>query len=87
MEYVDILLLENGVFCLAPSWDMEEGDFVCLPDCTTGKNKVLEVISVATDKVDGDFVTMVNRYVGYPLPKVTAKYKRTEVEWNEPVHE
>ena len=85
-NYIDVLLLANGVFCLAPAWDVKEGDFVCLPD-STGENKVLEVLSVVTDKTNGDFSKMMERYVGYPLPKVTAKYTKSEVEWNEPVHE
>lgn len=85
MLYVDILLLVNGVFCIAPPWNVHEGDLVCLPDCTTGESKYFEVLSVVTDTVDGDFVKFIEKYIGFSLPKITAKCSKSEVTWDEPI--
>lgn len=82
-NYIDILLTQTGMFCVAPPWVIKEGDLVSLPDVLTGEPKMHEVISVVTDSVDGDHIAMIEKYVGHPLPKVTAKYYRTEVEWHE----
>lgn len=86
-NYIDILLLANGVFCVAPAWAVHEGDSVGVVDCVTGENKVFEVLSVVTDSYDGDFVKLIEKYIGYPLPRITAKYQKSEVEWDEPIHE
>jgi hypothetical protein len=37
--------------------------------------------------VGGAFVKMVEKYIGYPLPKIHAKYHKNEVEWDEGVQE
>lgn len=87
MEYIDIVLTENGTFCVAPPWVVKVGDLVCLPDVLKGEDKLHEVISVATDRWDGEYLNQIERYVGHQLPKVTAKYLRSEVEWDEPVQE
>ena len=84
-EYIDILLTKDGIFCAAPSWVVNEGDLICLPDALTGDNKIREVISVATDKADGDHTKLIEKYIGYPLPRITAKFLKSEVEWNETV--
>ena len=86
-EYIDVVLTANGVFCVAPPWVVKVGDLVCLPNALTGKNEVLDVVSVATDEKGGDHIKMIEKYIGYPLPKITAKYFRSEVEWNGTVHE
>ena len=83
MKYIDILLLSNGIFCMAPAWSIREGDLVGLPDFVSGCNKVLEVVSVVTDKEDGKFTKMVKRYVGGELPKVTQRYKQSDVLWED----
>ena len=87
MAYIDILATKDGYFCVAPAWVVKEGDFVRLPDALSGEDKVREVIAVATDEVDGDHIKMLEKYIGYPLPRIAAKYKRSEVEWYEPVQE
>ena len=84
-NYIDILLLAKGVFCVAPAWKVHEGDLVGLPNLVTGENEVLEVIAVTTDEVDGEHIKMLEKYIGYPLPKITAKYLKSEVEWDEAV--
>lgn len=84
-EYIDILLTANGVFCVAPPWVVKEGDMVSLPNTITGKDEILEVVAVSTDEKGGDHIKMVEKYIGYPLPKITAKYVKSEVEWDEPV--
>lgn len=83
-EYIDIVLTQDGYFCVAPAWVVKVGDFVCVPDALGGDNKIREVIAVATDEADGDCVKMVKKYIGYDLPKITAKYQKSEVEWNVP---
>lgn len=87
MNYIDILLTQDGMFCVAPPWAIKEGDLVCLPDALNGEDKIREVISVVTDKVGGDTIKLIKKYIGYPLPKVKAKYLKSEVEWDEPVQE
>lgn len=86
-QYIDILLTKDGYFCVAPPWVVKEGDLICLPDAVSGKNEIREVLSVVTDSVDGDHIKMMEKYIGYPLPKATAKYNKSEVEWDEPVQE
>lgn len=86
-NYIDILLTKAGYFCVAPPWVVKEGDLICLPDAVSGENKTLEVVAVATDEVDGDHIKLLEKYIGYPLPKIKAKYHRNEVEWDEPVQE
>ena len=86
-NYIDILLTTDGIFCVAPPWVIKEGDLICLPDALTGKETISEVISVATDSTDGDHIGMIEKYIGYPLPKVISKYHKCEVEWNDAVQE
>lgn len=74
-EYIDIVLTEAGVFCIAPPWEITEGDYISMPDVLTGEKRLLKVTSVATDKADGDHIKMIEKYIGYPLPKVKEKYK------------
>ena len=86
-NYIDVVLTKDGVFCAAPPWVVKEGDFVSLPNGLTGNNEIAEVIAVSTDEKDGDHIKMVEKYIGYPLPRITAKYLKSEVEWDEPVQE
>ena len=81
MEYIDIVLTLDGIFCVAPPWTINEGDLVCLTETLTGSPKILEVVSVATDKTDGEHITMLEKFIGYPLPKVSAKYLKRGIEW------
>ena len=81
-QYIDIVLTRNGMFCVAPPWVVKEGDLVGLLDVLMGDSKVHEVISVATDSVDGDYIKQIEKYVGHKLPKITAKYIKSEVEWD-----
>ena len=87
MNYIDVVLTRNGVFCTAPAWEVKEGDFVTLPEELLGEKKILEVIAVNTDEVDGKHIKMIEKYIGYPLPKIAAKYHKSEVVWDEPVQE
>lgn len=82
-KYIDIILTETGVFCVAPPWEIAEGDLICLPNALTGEKAIQKVISVVTDNKDGHFIKMVEKYVGYPLPKITEKFKSYSVEWGE----
>ena len=85
MNYIDIILTRTGVFCVAPPWVVKEGDLVSLTNTITGKNEVLEVIAVSTDEKDGDHIKMVEKYIGYPLPRINAKYLKSEVWWDEEI--
>ena len=82
MEYIDIVLTLDGYFCVAPPWEIKVGDLICMPDVLTGEPKIHEVVSVATDSTDGDHIKMVEKYIGHELPKVTARYLRSEVDWD-----
>lgn len=84
-KYIDILLTKDGYLCVAPPWVIKAGDFVGLTNAVTGKDEHHEVVSVVTDKVAGDFVKMTEKMTGYPLPRINAKYCKSEVEWDEPV--
>lgn len=86
-KYIDIVLTQDGYFCVAPPWVIKVGDLICLPDALSGDPKIHEVISVVTDEIGGDYVKQIERYIGHQLPKVTARYLRSEVEWDEPVQE
>lgn len=81
-NYIDILVTKDGYFCAAPPWMIKEGDLICLPNAIGGDKSIHEVVSVATDSTEGDFVKLVERYIGYPLPKIHAKFNRCEVEWD-----
>ena len=82
LEFIDIVLTQNGTFCVAPPWVIKEGDYVCLPNFITGKDELQEVISVTTDRTDGDHINMMEKYAGGVLPRITAKYEKTEVFWD-----
>lgn len=86
-EYIDIVLTANGVFCVAPPWVVREGSLVGLTNAVTGKTVTLEVAAVSTDEKDGQYIKMIEKYIGYPLPRITATYLRSEVEWDELVQE
>ena len=87
MDYIDIVLTQDGMFCVAPPWVIKEGDLVSLPDALSGEERIREVVSVATDSTDGEHIKLIEKYIGFPLPRIKAKYLKSEVEWNEPVHE
>ena len=80
--YVDILLLENGVFCMAPAWGVNVDDMVSLTDAV-GNTKILKVLATATDSADGDFVKLTEKYISYPLPKIIGVYKGVPADWGE----
>ena len=82
-NYIDILLTANGKFCVAPPWVVKVGDLVCLPNMVSGRDELVEVISVSTDATDGDQMKMLERYVGNPLPRISAKYFKDEIQWEE----
>lgn len=82
-KYIDIILTENGTFCVAPPWVIKKGDMICLTHTITGEPKIHDVVSVATDSVDGEHIAQLERYVGHPLPKVLTKYLKSDVKWEE----
>ena len=78
-KYVDIVLLSNGQFVMAPPWSMAVGDLVVLPDIS-GMPKVE---AVTTENVDNDIIKMLEKLYGAPLRKVTEKYKCYPVKWED----
>ena len=86
-KYIDILLLGNSQFCKAPAWSVQVGDFVCLPDGSKNKGKLMSVVATATDSEDGDFIKMLELQCGHPLPKVTEKYHPNRVYWEDEADE
>ncbi len=82
-KYIGIVLTLDGYFCAAPPWAVKEGDMVTLPNPLTGEDGIHEVISVVTDTADGEFLEMVTKYTGAPLPRVKAKFSKRELEWGE----
>lgn len=83
VNFIDVVLTKDGMFCVAPPWVVKEGDLISLQDALTGEKKVHEVISVSTDRTDGDHLAMMKKYVGYPLPRVIEKYSVQEIDWGE----
>jgi hypothetical protein len=86
-QYIDIILTLDGYFCVAPAWVVKEGDLISLQDALSGKSEIHEVVSVATDSTDGDFIKLIEKFTGNPLPRVKGKYQKCEVLFDEPVQE
>ncbi len=82
-KFIDVLLLENGVFCKAPSSTVDEGDLVSLPDVIIGKPVIRKVIATAFSSPDGEIVKMIEKYIGFELPKVTESYRARDVLWGD----
>lgn len=82
-KYIDILLTADGVFCIAPSWTISVGDCISVENVLTGAIELKEVIATATDSVDGDFIKLVEAYIGGKPYKVTRKYSESNLEWEE----
>jgi hypothetical protein len=55
---------------------------VGLPDALSGEVKVREVSSVVIDEKNGQYLAMLEKYIGYPLPRITARYHKSEVVWD-----
>jgi hypothetical protein len=81
-KYVDIVLTTAGEFCAAPPWTVQEGDLVSLQNTLSGKDELREVACCLTAEPDGEFANMIEKYIGFPLPKVNARFKRSEVAWD-----
>lgn len=81
-KFISIVLTEDGYFCAAPFSSVNEGDYVRLEDNVCGKNPK-KVISVTADFVDGEHTEQIEKYIGYPLPKVTERYALHELVWEE----
>lgn len=80
-KYVDLVLTADGFFCIAPSWSVNEGDYITMKNPITGATELKQVIATATDSVDGDFMKMVKAYIGCEPYKVTQKYRVAAVFW------
>ena len=82
-KFIDVLLLENGIFCKAPSNTVFEGDLVSLMDVLTGKPVIRKVIATAFSSPDGEIVKMVEKYIGFELPKIIVSFREKDVFWED----
>ena len=82
INYINIVLTEDGVFCKAPLCKVFEGDIVCLHD-PIGNLCTKKVLAVTTDSEDGETVNMIEKYIGYELPKVVSKYIERQIVWGD----
>ena len=83
MKYIEIVLLESGLFCIAPAWSVNEGDYVGVVNPVTGAEEMKKVIATATDSVDGEYITMLKAYVGENLYRVSNKYRLSTLHWED----
>ena len=83
MAYLDVLLTKDGYFCVAPPWEVQEGDLVYMPDALTGLPRLAEVIAVSTDEKDGKHIKQIEKYVGGSLPRITGKASVHQIEWED----
>ena len=82
-KYIDIVATTDGVFCIAPPWTIREGDYIAMENVLTGATELKKVIDTATDSEDGDFIKLVEAYIGYKPPKVTQKYRANTISWGD----
>ena len=82
-KYNDILLTTDGTFCIAPPWTVGVGDYISVENPLTGATELKKVCAQATDSVDGDFMKLVEAYIGGKPYKVTSKYRESNLVWEE----
>lgn len=82
-NYIDVLLLENGVFCKAPSCRVDEGDLVSIPSALTGEQTIRKVIATAFLTTDSEAVKLIEKYIGFELPKITESFKQKDIRWGD----
>lgn len=81
-KFISIVLTEDGHFCAAPFNSVTEGDFVSMEDNVCGKNPK-KVLSVTTDFADGEHTMQIEKYIGYPLPRITERYAMHTLNWED----
>jgi hypothetical protein len=82
-KFIDVVLTADGFFCIAPSWSIEVGDYISIENVLTGAIELKKVIAKATDSTDGDFIKLVEIYLGYKPTRVTKKYRENNVYWED----
>ena len=82
-KYIDILVTHDGTFCIAPAWTVSNGDYISVENVLTGATELKKVIATATDSEDGDFIKLVEAYIGYKPTKVTQKYRANTISWGD----
>ena len=82
IEFIDVVLLSNKTFCLAPAWSMQEGEFVFLPEWAGNPNAPLKVLAVTTESKDNELIKMIEKaHDPIPLPKIEEKFRLQRVCW------
>lgn len=82
-KYIELVLTADGYFCIAPSWSVGAGDYIAMENELTGATELKKVIATATDSVDGDFIKLVEAYIGCKPQRVTKKYREKDVLWED----
>lgn len=82
-KYIDVALTADGFFCIAPSWTIEVGDYISMENALTGAIELKRVIATATDSMDGDYIKLVEAYLGYTPARVTKRYREHDVYWED----
>ena len=82
-EYIDLVLTSDGIFFIAPPWTIQVGDYISVENLITGATELKRVTATATDSKDGDFVKLVETYIGGKLTRVTNRYREREVLWED----
>lgn len=82
-NYIDVILTADGLFFVAPPWTIEVGDYISVENVITGATELKQVTAKATDSTDGDFIKLVEAYIGGKPQRVTKKYSEREVLWED----
>lgn len=82
-KYIDIVLTTDGTFFIAPPWTIAVGDYISVENIITGAIELREVKTIATDTEDGDFIKLVEAYIGAMPCKVKQKYRQCDVHWED----
>ena len=80
-KYIDVVLTSDGTFCIAPPWTVGVGDYISMENVLNGITELKKVIATATDSTDGDFIKLVEAYLGYKPYRITSKYRENTLFW------
>lgn len=82
-KYIDIIVTLDGNFYIAPSFSVSVGDYIAIDNVLTGATEIKEVIAKATEGQDSDCLKLVEAYTGQKLQRITTRYKKLDVEWED----
>lgn len=82
-KYIDVVLTEDGIFCIAPPWTINVGDYISMENALTGATELKRVIAQATDSEDGDIIKFVEAYIKGKPQRVTKRYRESDLYWED----